>query len=134
MLLRSLRSNIISPLITIQNRSFKYRQTSRSFLSDKDRVRDFIALLSAKERQYLYEELDRLQNVRRDANTDQSSDAVPSYAELRQVFLNQSLPFIGFGFLDNLIMIVAGDYIDATIGVTLGLSKPCRSPSTRFYS
>ena len=123
MLLRNLRSNIIFPLIRIQNRTFKYRQTSRSFLSDKDRVRDFIALLSAKERQYLHEELDRLLNVRRDANTDPTSDAIPSYADLRQVFLNQSLPFIGFGFLDNLIMIVAGDYIDANIGVTLGLSN-----------
>ncbi|XP_054709590.1 transmembrane protein 65-like [Uloborus diversus] len=32
------------------------------------------------------------------------------------------MPFIGFGFLDNLIMILAGDYIDTTIGVTLGIS------------
>ena len=27
---------------------------------------------------------------------------------------------IGFGFMDNIIMIQAGDYIDATLGVTLG--------------
>ena len=31
--------------------------------------------------------------------------------------LHQSLPFVGFGFLDNLIMIVAGEYIDASIGL-----------------
>ena len=122
MLLRSLRSNnLIFPLISIQNRSFKYRQNSRSFLSNKDRVKDFIALLGPQERQYLWEELNRLQNVKKESNSDQTIAMSPSFSELRQVFLNQSLPFIGFGFLDNLIMIVAGDYIDTTIGVTLGL-------------
>lgn len=29
---------------------------------------------------------------------------------------------VGFGFMDNLVMIQAGDMIDSTIGVTLGLS------------
>jgi len=29
---------------------------------------------------------------------------------------------VGFGFMDNVIMIQAGDYIDSTLGVTLGLS------------
>jgi hypothetical protein len=29
---------------------------------------------------------------------------------------------LGFGFLDNFIMIVAGEYIDLTLGVTLGIS------------
>ncbi len=32
------------------------------------------------------------------------------------------IPFIGFGFIDNLVMITAGERIDASIGVTLGLS------------
>ena len=32
------------------------------------------------------------------------------------------MPFIGFGFLDNAVMIVAGDYIDSTIGVYFHLS------------
>jgi len=41
---------------------------------------------------------------------------------MKLLFLHQLLPFVGFGFLDNLIMIVAGDYIDTTIGVTLGIS------------
>jgi hypothetical protein len=49
------------------------------------------------------------------------SDAITT-KQYRQVFLQQALPFVGFGFLDNLIMILAGDYIDATLGVTLGIS------------
>lgn len=32
------------------------------------------------------------------------------------------LPFVGFGFADNFIMILAGDYLDSTIGVKFGLS------------
>ena len=38
------------------------------------------------------------------------------------VFLNQMVPFIGFGFMDNAIMILAGDKIDMTLGLSLGLS------------
>lgn len=32
------------------------------------------------------------------------------------------MPMVGFGFMDNIIMIQAGDLIDSTLGVTLGLS------------
>ena len=42
-----------------------------------------------------------------------------------QLFLHGRLaavPFVGFGFMDHIIMIQAGDAIDATFGVTLGLS------------
>ncbi|RLN91659.1 hypothetical protein BBJ28_00006470 [Nothophytophthora sp. Chile5] len=47
----------------------------------------------------------------------------PSMQELKLVALQVGLPFIGFGFVDNLIMIVAGDYIDLTLGVSLGISS-----------
>ena len=40
----------------------------------------------------------------------------PTRSELRQLAYHNSLPFIGFGFLDNFIMIVAGEYIDLTLG------------------
>ena len=32
------------------------------------------------------------------------------------------VPMVGFGFIDNLVMIQAGDFIDSTIGVTFGLA------------
>ena len=38
----------------------------------------------------------------------QSSSNKPTASELRQLAYHNSLPFIGFGFLDNFIMIVAG--------------------------
>ena len=40
----------------------------------------------------------------------------PSIQELKQLAYHNSLPFIGFGFLDNFIMIMAGEYIDITLG------------------
>ncbi|XP_046575255.1 transmembrane protein 65-like [Haliotis rubra] len=35
---------------------------------------------------------------------------------------HNALPFIGFGFFDNFIMIVCGEYIDSTPGAVLGIS------------
>lgn len=46
----------------------------------------------------------------------------PSTTALRRLAIGCMVPFIGFGFLDNAIMIVAGDQIDAAFGATLGLS------------
>merc|ERR1719347_2490692 len=46
----------------------------------------------------------------------------PTFRELKQLAYHNSLPFIGFGFLDNFIMIMAGEYIDITLGAKLGIS------------
>ncbi|CAG0898229.1 unnamed protein product [Cyprideis torosa] len=46
----------------------------------------------------------------------------PSLKILYQTAAAHSLPFIGFGILDNAIMITAGDIIDTKIGVLLGIS------------
>jgi len=46
----------------------------------------------------------------------------PSTKDLRQLAYHNSLPFVGFGFLDNFIMIIAGEYIDLTLGMKLGIS------------
>ena len=56
-----------------------------------------------------------------------SREAVPepSRHALQLVALNTAIPFIGFGFLDNAILIVAGDAIDTSLGVTLGISTMC---------
>jgi putative methionine-R-sulfoxide reductase with GAF domain len=50
------------------------------------------------------------------------TNSVPTSAQLKNVFFASAIPFIGFGFIDNAIMIIAGDYIDMTIGVSLGIS------------
>ncbi|KAL3160846.1 hypothetical protein ABBQ38_009250 [Trebouxia sp. C0009 RCD-2024] len=51
-----------------------------------------------------------------------SSTEPPTLAMCSSVALAAALPFVGFGFLDNFIMLVAGEEIDATLGVKLGFS------------
>ncbi|EFJ52011.1 hypothetical protein VOLCADRAFT_56190 [Volvox carteri f. nagariensis] len=46
----------------------------------------------------------------------------PSSSALKMVFLASAIPFIGFGFLDNAIMLVAGEEIDNLLGLRFGLS------------
>jgi Zn-dependent membrane protease YugP len=46
----------------------------------------------------------------------------PTTKQLQLVLYEAMLPFIGFGFLDNFVMIIAGEYIDITIGTALGIS------------
>ncbi|KAL7531677.1 hypothetical protein ACHAXR_004173 [Thalassiosira sp. AJA248-18] len=46
----------------------------------------------------------------------------PSWSELKNLFATSALPMVGFGFMDNFIMIQAGGYIDSTLGVKFGLA------------
>lgn len=50
-----------------------------------------------------------------------ASGRVP-LAALCIIALEAGLPFVGFGFLDNATMIVAGDFIDGSVGFYLGCS------------
>ncbi|KAI0229405.1 Transmembrane protein 65 [Lamellibrachia satsuma] len=56
----------------------------------------------------------------RSKKTDEPSKV--TWPQLRDIFIYNGIPFIGFGFLDNALMIVAGEYIDVKICVVLGLS------------
>lgn len=46
----------------------------------------------------------------------------PNMKALRTLFVASAIPMVGFGFMDNLVMIQAGQYIDSTLGVSLGLA------------
>ncbi|VVC98578.1 unnamed protein product [Leptidea sinapis] len=46
----------------------------------------------------------------------------PSTKELLHLSLANSIPFIGFGFLDNFIMIIAGDSIESSMSAYITLS------------
>ncbi|XP_074209125.1 transmembrane protein 65 isoform X1 [Camelus bactrianus] len=57
------------------------------------------------------------------ANSSEKLEAAPpTPGQLRYVFIHNAIPFIGFGFLDNAIMIVAGTHIELSIGIILGIS------------
>ncbi|XP_074122080.1 transmembrane protein 65 isoform X2 [Sminthopsis crassicaudata] len=83
-------------------------------------ARDFIYSLHSTERSCLLKELHRFESI---AIAQEKLEAPPpSQAQLRYVFIHNALPFVGFGFLDNAIMIVAGTQIELSIGLILGIS------------
>jgi len=49
----------------------------------------------------------------------------PTFEQLKLVAITQGIPFIGFGIMDNAILIIAGDAIDTSLGVILGISTMC---------
>lgn len=46
----------------------------------------------------------------------------PSTSQLRTLFIASAVPMVGFGFMDNFIMIQSAGYIDATLGAALGIA------------
>jgi putative methionine-R-sulfoxide reductase with GAF domain len=49
----------------------------------------------------------------------------PTRLQLFRQAVTEGVPFIGFGIMDNMIMILAGDQIDASLGVAFGISTMC---------
>lgn len=49
----------------------------------------------------------------------------PSTRDLYAVAIRQGIPFVGFGIMDNAVMILAGETIDLHLGVALGISTMC---------
>jgi len=48
--------------------------------------------------------------------------AKPTTSQLSRTALASGIPFVGFGFVDNAIMLTAGNEIEASLGAALGLS------------
>jgi hypothetical protein len=62
------------------------------------------------------------QALNKEASIQSLPPVRPTNRQLMLTSLNNGLPFIGFGFIDNSVMILAGDIIDVKLGVTLGVS------------
>uniref|UniRef100_A0A915BXG6 Transmembrane protein 65 n=1 Tax=Parascaris univalens TaxID=6257 RepID=A0A915BXG6_PARUN len=91
-------------------------------VEDAPSARAIIEHLSPEERL-------RLQSALLDANTKANTsadngkcDVKIERQEMKQLFVVNTLPFIGFGFLDNFLMIVAAEYIEQSLGVLLAIS------------
>ncbi|XP_018417720.1 PREDICTED: transmembrane protein 65 [Nanorana parkeri] len=83
-------------------------------------ARDFIYSLHPSERTYLLRELHRFESIA--IAQEQLEAEPPSSTQMKHVFIHNALPFVGFGFLDNAIMIAAGTQIEFHIGALLGIS------------
>ncbi|KAI5624267.1 transmembrane protein 65, partial [Silurus asotus] len=89
-------------------------------LNTSEGAKDFIYSLHAAERSCLLRELQNFESI---AIAQEKLESLPpSTNQLRYVLLHNALPFVGFGFLDNAIMIAAGTQIELSIGVTFGIS------------
>uniref|UniRef100_A0A1I7SXZ3 Transmembrane protein 65 n=2 Tax=Caenorhabditis tropicalis TaxID=1561998 RepID=A0A1I7SXZ3_9PELO len=73
--------------------------------------------LSVTEQQMLKTALDDCLTQKEKGRTE---DLTPD--QVKGIFLVNSIPFIGFGVLDNMIMILAGEYIDQQLGAVLAIS------------
>ncbi|OCT77152.1 transmembrane protein 65 isoform X2 [Xenopus laevis] len=83
-------------------------------------AKDFIYSLHSTERSCLLRELHKFESI---AIAQEKLEVdPPSSGQLKHVLFHNALPFVGFGFLDNAIMIAAGTQIELSIGVILGIS------------
>ncbi|XP_028406152.1 transmembrane protein 65-like [Dendronephthya gigantea] len=78
----------------------------------------FVASLRKSDRVILEEALKKYNSE----NEGQQVVSPPTIKQLKLAAYHTAIPFMGFGFLDNAIMIIAGEYIELKIGVTLGIS------------
>ena len=58
--------------------------------------------------------------IHNNSSTGQQHKLTPQ--QIQSVFLSATIPMIGFGFMDNFVMITAGNAIDNSIGVQMGLA------------
>ncbi|KAM9824006.1 transmembrane protein 65 [Neosynchiropus ocellatus] len=96
------------------------RNEPREALNSPKRAKEFIYRLHPGERRCLLEQLQNFESMAVAQETLEPT--APSAAQIRYVLFHNALPFVGFGFLDNAIMIAAGTQIELSIGITLGIS------------
>lgn len=104
------------------------------------KIKEIISSMSKTERQMMYDQLRVIIYDEKPKKEDEeskinawytflkkSSDSIkkyidrPTMSQLNKLFLFHSMPYLAFGFMDNAIMIMCGDYIQATLGVRLGM-------------
>mmetsp|Transcript_4190 Transcript_4190/g.10679 ORF Transcript_4190/g.10679 Transcript_4190/m.10679 type:complete len:423 (+) Transcript_4190:1649-2917(+) len=63
-----------------------------------------------------------LMRQRQQQQQQQQGQVSISWAQTKSLFLVSAIPMVGFGFMDNCVMIQAGQYIDTNLGQALALS------------
>ncbi|KAJ8268324.1 hypothetical protein COCON_G00134960 [Conger conger] len=112
----------LSPALLMQSSDLGTHSTREPMepLHSPQGAREFIYSLHPTERSCLLKELHRFESIA--IVQEQLDMAPPTTAQLRYVLLHNAIPFVGFGFLDNAIMIAAGTQIELSIGVVFGIS------------
>ncbi|XP_047122376.1 transmembrane protein 65 isoform X2 [Hydra vulgaris] len=82
---------------------------------------NFVTNLCHDEREHLKKALLNIEQ-KNSLEKEATPEPSPSWKQLQLVAISNGIPFIGFGFIDNSIMILAGEYIDLKLGVIFGMS------------
>ncbi|XP_043283263.1 transmembrane protein 65 isoform X6 [Venturia canescens] len=92
----------------------------------KQQAKDLAVRLTPDEREILISALQECQShtVKAEYEADHSEDSfpLPKKGDLMRVSVANAIPFIGFGFLDNFIMIIAGEHIETSLGAVISLT------------
>ncbi|KAI6236019.1 Transmembrane protein 65 [Aphelenchoides besseyi] len=88
-------------------------------IDDEKTARSLMNHLQPKERELL---LTVLSENAESKQRPEGDGKTISYKEAKDLFIFNCLPFVGFGILDNMIMILAGEYIDQSLGALLSIS------------
>uniref|UniRef100_A0A1Q3G223 Putative conserved plasma membrane protein n=1 Tax=Culex tarsalis TaxID=7177 RepID=A0A1Q3G223_CULTA len=88
----------------------------------REQLHDLVYRLNEDERELLMNTLKQFESNKQKAQFEAEAEPTPSTRDLMKLGLVNALPFIGFGFLDNFTMIIAGDYIEHTLGLFMCIS------------
>jgi hypothetical protein len=121
------RGSIVAPASKRAGRSLQHSNVCSSSSSSS---RSSILRFATNKRPNLARPQQQQPQPRRSKSTTATPKAEeiviePSFQALKMVALTQAIPFVGFGFMDNAILIVAGDAIDTSLGVVFGISTLC---------
>uniref|UniRef100_A0A915C1W9 Transmembrane protein 65 n=2 Tax=Parascaris univalens TaxID=6257 RepID=A0A915C1W9_PARUN len=112
----SQRNLLMRPLLRRYSTSGVISNVREMRIENDSKARKIAANLRPEERRRLLDALDELSHEKIISNGRITKE------QLKQLFIINAVPFIGFGFLDNVIMIVAGEYIDQSLGAWLAIS------------
>lgn len=107
-------------LWAIQSSQRGYTQAASTLT--REQLHDLVYRLNEDERELLMNTLKQFESNKQKAQFEAETVPLPPTKDLMKLGLVNALPFIGFGFLDNFTMIIAGDYIEHTLGLFMCIS------------
>ncbi|KAL5016723.1 hypothetical protein ScPMuIL_006312 [Solemya velum] len=116
------RTHKYKPVPSKQSRFATVYRDLHGAIEDNSTAHDFVFALKPNERTLLFNELRHFEEEKLRILEQNTEPLPPTPLQRRRVLVHNALPFIGFGFLDNFLMITSGEYIDSTFGVLFGIS------------
>jgi len=116
--LRRLSSCNVNEKALLENCAKELQRMGKSMSSQGDLATQITAHLSPSARKEII-------SARKLVTPPSTEVPEPSRRDLYLVAMTTSIPFVGFGIMDNAILIVAGEAIDESLGVVLGISTMC---------